>query len=140
MNEYTFMLFRAGVLGLRIGFGQPGMVDVPTTKSAIGFARTHMRVRVRQGVPAMLATYWRRVGQWLGETVVDHLGEDDERPLRLRRASAILLAIGWVAFALACLIRSTPTQFVGGALFLAGLLSVALFDRRDAKPHPRRGI
>ncbi len=46
-----------------------------------------------------------------------------------------------VLFAAACMYRVVPAQFVGGILFVTGLLSVHWFDRRDAaKPIKRRGL
>ncbi len=86
-----------------------------------------------------MISYCRRVGNWFSKPLIQHL--DSDRPFRLRRISAAMLLIGWVVFALACVMRSIPEQCIGATLFIAGLLSVHWFDRRDdKKPSIRRGL
>ncbi len=86
-----------------------------------------------------MLSFCRRLGNWLGEPLIEHT--EDERPFRLRRASALLLAIGWAGFAIACMLASMSLQVVTGVVFMAGLMSVHWFDRRDdTRRAPRRGI
>ena len=96
--------------------------------------------------------------RWLTTPVLNESSVD--RPLRVRRLSLLLLAGGWTIFLVSCLcgcvlvrygvpIRGwgeltsgnvshallqwtrTITESLGGVLFIAGLVSVGLFDRRD---------
>ena len=76
-----------------------------------------------------MMSLYRRMGNWLGEPLIEHV--EDDRPFRLRRASALMLAIGWAGFAIACVAGSVTLQAVTGVMFVAGLMSVHWFDRRD---------
>jgi hypothetical protein len=86
-----------------------------------------------------MMSIFSRFGSWLSEPLIEHL--EGDRPFRLRRASALMLAIGWAGFAIACVLAMVMLQVLTGALFMAGLMSVYWFDRRDdAGRSPRRGI
>lgn len=85
-----------------------------------------------------MLTLFRRLSRWLSEPLIEHFADD--RPFRLRRASALLLAIGWAGFAIACVLSSASLQVATGVIFMTGLMSVHWFDRRDvARRAPRRG-
>jgi hypothetical protein len=88
-----------------------------------------------------MISYARRVGKWFSVPVIEHL--HDDRPFRLRRVSAIMLAAGWATFAIACVTQSIAFQWTGGIAFVLGLASVWAFDFRDdrrKKPVRRRGM